>query len=67
MGITIGKRVGTAVARNRLKRRIKAWFRAYPGSLPTGLRMNLIARKGAAELSWAQLSEELDGILKSIK
>ncbi|HRX75830.1 MAG: ribonuclease P protein component [Candidatus Cloacimonetes bacterium] len=66
LGITISKKVGKAVQRNRLKRRIKAWCIMHPEDLATQGKMNLIARKGAAELSWEQLSAELCQLMRSV-
>ena len=66
VGITIGKKVGKAYQRNRLKRRIKAWFRAYTGALPQNLRMNIIARKSAATLSYQHLADQLQSLMESL-
>lgn len=63
MGITISKKVGNAVKRNRLKRRIKAWLREHYALFSPGQKLNLIARKGAAELSWQELRLELQTLL----
>ncbi|MCK9178992.1 MAG: ribonuclease P protein component [Candidatus Cloacimonadaceae bacterium] len=63
VGITISKKVAGAVKRNRLKRRVRAWIRANSSALPSGLKMNIIARQGAAELLWPELSAQL-GILE---
>jgi len=59
LGITISKKVSNAVARNRLKRRIRAWAKEHSSALPKDCKMNIIARQGAAELSWSELSEQL--------
>jgi len=59
VGITISKKVGGAVLRNKLKRRIKAWCRTHGSDLPQDIKMNLIARRGAATLSWGELCDEL--------
>jgi len=63
-GITIVNKVGNAVQRNKLKRRIKAWFNANSALLPLGIKINLIARTGAAELSWKDLCAEFEGLPK---
>ncbi|MCB5262759.1 MAG: ribonuclease P protein component [Candidatus Cloacimonetes bacterium] len=63
VGITISKKVAGAVQRNRLKRRVRAWVRAHSSTLPDGLKINIIARQGAAELSWPDLSAQL-GVLE---
>lgn len=59
VGITISKKVGNAVKRNRLKRRIKAWLNEHCRQHAPGQKLNLIARKGAAELTWHELGLEL--------
>jgi ribonuclease P protein component len=61
------KKIGNAVRRNKLKRRIKSWFRENEALLPTGLKVNLIAREGAAELSWTELSSELNDLAGMLK
>lgn len=66
LGITISKKVASAVYRNLLKRRLKAWFYAHRHSLSPKLKMNIIAQRGAAELSWAQLCTELEALLPCI-
>jgi ribonuclease P protein component len=66
LGITISKKVSNAVSRNRLKRRMRAWFREHQHALPTSVKMNIIARRGAAELSWQELCEHLGEMVKCI-
>lgn len=61
LGITIGRKVGRACRRNKLRRRIKSWF-AQASGLPVGYKLNLIARPGAGELSWQQLCLQLQEI-----
>lgn len=65
LGITIGRKIGKACRRNRLKRRIKSWFRIQRG-LPDGFRVNLIARPGAGDLSWPQLCLQLQELIHKI-
>lgn len=63
VGITISKKVAGAVRRNRLKRRVRAWIRAHSSVLKQDSKINIIARQGAAELSWPELSAQL-GVLE---
>ncbi|MDZ4122053.1 MAG: ribonuclease P protein component, partial [Candidatus Cloacimonadaceae bacterium] len=63
LGITISKRIGKAVVRNKLKRRIKAFFRDPDRAFPKGVRINLIAKVGCAELTYQSLCMELEQIL----
>lgn len=61
LGLTVSRRVGGAVARNRVKRRVREWFRQERGRLAPGTDWVVIARRGAAELEtralWAELEE----------
>ncbi|WP_044278841.1 ribonuclease P protein component [Candidatus Cloacimonas acidaminovorans] len=66
VGITISNKVGKAVKRNLLKRRIKSWLRANQDKIPVGYRFNLIARSGATELEWQELSRELTNIIAQL-
>ena len=47
LGLSIGKRVGNAVVRNRWKRLIREAFRKQVGELPAGLDLVVRPRKGA--------------------
>jgi ribonuclease P protein component len=59
MGLAVSRRVGNAVARNRVKRRIREWFRHERESLPRDTDWVLIARAGAAELAEPATRREL--------
>jgi ribonuclease P protein component len=50
LGITVSKKVGKAVTRNRIKRTIREYFRLNRKHLPGGLDINIIARKTAGEI-----------------
>lgn len=59
LGLAVSRRVGNAVARNRVKRRIREWFREQRERLPRDTDWVLIARAGAAELAGTDTREEL--------
>ena len=60
LGLAVSRQVGNAVARNRVKRLVREWFRRSRPALPTGTDWVVIARKGAAELGASAVSSELD-------
>lgn len=45
LGLSVGKRVGNAVARNRTRRRLREAFRRIKGELPTGLDLICVAQR----------------------
>ena len=64
-GITVTKRIGNAVVRNRMKRRFRELLRdALPlGGLPDHDHV-IIGREGGVERDFARLGEELSAALK---
>ena len=58
LGIVVTKRVGHAVARNRIKRVCRECFRLWPDLVPDGIDLVVIARDGAHELGLADVRRE---------
>ncbi len=59
LGITVTRRVGGAVTRNRIKRSVREVFRRCRRDLPDGLDVVVIARDRAAGLTPLAVAEEL--------
>jgi ribonuclease P protein component len=60
LGITVSRRVGIAVMRNRVKRRVRECFRLkLRAAIPQGTDLLVIARTGAPRLSTHAIVDEL--------
>jgi ribonuclease P protein component len=60
LGTTVSRRIGGAVVRNRVKRRVRECFRNYLRTLiPDGTDLVVIARAGAGELASPAIMREL--------
>jgi len=64
VGLTVSRRVGGAVVRNRVKRRLREWFRRSGVRGAGDHDWVVIARPPAAGLSSPTLRTELDGLCR---
>ncbi|HBZ71262.1 MAG TPA: ribonuclease P protein component [Deltaproteobacteria bacterium] len=63
LGVTVSRRVGGAVVRNRVKRAVREWFRRSQALMAPNVDLVVIARQGAAGLRVREICEELRGVL----
>ena len=66
LGITVSKRVGKAVARNLVKRRLREIFRKNRRALPSGVDLVLIARAGSPKAEFGALNDEVVRLFEKI-
>jgi len=57
-GIVVSKKVGNAVHRNRVKRRIRAFFRDNPETLPLG-KLVIIGKRDSGTSKWSEITTDL--------
>jgi ribonuclease P protein component len=63
VGITVSGRVGNAVVRNKVRRRLREALRARLPNLKPGVDLLITARPASAAASWEELCEALNGVL----
>ena len=62
LGITVSKKTGNAVKRNKVKRLVREYFRLNQNTLPSGHDIVFVANKGIEGLMFSDLKEELSEI-----
>ena len=65
-GLVVNRSVGTAVVRNRVRRRLRVLVREYLSSLPGGSLLVVRAHPQAATASQADLAAELNLVMSTL-
>ncbi len=67
VGLSVSKKLGNAVTRNQIKRRIRHILQSAKGSLLDHVDFVVIARKGVETLEYAEMEKNLLHVLKLSK
>lgn len=66
IAVVVNKKVGKAVERNKIKRRIRDLFRTNKSLLKKSLDLLFIMKKGSPEITWSELRREYIRVLGAI-
>ena len=64
LGVTVTKKVGNAVVRNRVKRRVRELFRRVVGDLPRSIDLVVVAKHTAAVASFLAMQEDFERLVR---
>lgn len=59
LGITVTPKIGGAVVRNRVRRRLKEAYRLHERTFKKGYNLVLVARRRSTESSFSEMESEL--------
>ena len=66
IGISVSKKVGKAVVRNRIKRRLREICRLHEGIFPKGFDLIFVARVRIKDISYQTMEKSLLDLVKKI-
>ncbi len=66
LGLSVSKKVGVAVKRNAVRRRLREIFRSVAPDLPGGVDVVVSARAAAADADFEALHEEFLGAIRKL-
>lgn len=67
IGYTVSRKIGGAVVRNRVRRRLKEAFRLLQPTLPRSMDVVIVARGRARDVEFARMASLMEAKLKEIR
>jgi ribonuclease P protein component len=67
LGFTVSKKVGNAVERNRVRRRLREIVRLSPLPLSSGHDYVLVGRRAALTLPFTRIAQDFEGALERVR
>ena len=67
LGITVSTKVGGAVVRNRVRRRMKEIYRLSESKMKTGFDIVVVARVKSSHVSFSELQTAMLSLFKKLK
>lgn len=67
IGFTVGKVLGGAVERNRIRRRLRAAVQRHLAELPLPVDIVIHPRKAVLAMNFAQLDTEIEQVLRAVQ
>ena len=66
LGITVSTKLGGAVQRNRIRRRLKEIYRQNEPALRKGYNIVLVARHGSRDVKWKDLESSVSHLFRKL-
>ena len=66
IGFAVSRQLNRAVDRNRVRRKLRAAYRAARGFAPAGAKIVVVGKKRVLEMKFAGLVDELQGVFSAM-
>jgi ribonuclease P protein component len=67
LGVTVSNKIGKAVVRNKVRRRLREIYRLHEGEMQRGVDLVFVARGRSVDATYAQLEQAVCKACKQLK